>query len=69
MNINSAVSIHPYLIDRKWIFRSFCLELSSANKPASSCDMTTNINHYNSKLNIENINGNSKEALWSWFEK
>ena len=49
--------------------RSFGLELTSVNKPASWWDMTTNINLYNAKVNIDNLTGSSQDALWSWFGK
>jgi len=32
-------------------------------------DFTANVNLYNSKINTDNITGNSQDALWSWFGK
>lgn len=49
--------------------RSFGVELTSVNKPAKWWDMTTNLNLYNSKLNVTNLSGINPDALWSWFGK
>jgi hypothetical protein len=32
-------------------------------------DVSTNINIYNSKINTDNITGESQAAMWSWFGK
>jgi outer membrane receptor protein involved in Fe transport len=45
------------------------LELTSINPVAKWWDMTSNVNIYNSKINTENINEFSQDALWSWFGK
>lgn len=44
-------------------------ELTSMNKITKWMDITTNINVYNSKIDIENIAGASQDAQWSWFGK
>lgn len=49
--------------------RSVGFELTSQNKIAKWWDMNSNFNLYNSKINTDNINGTSQEALWSWFAK
>jgi outer membrane receptor protein involved in Fe transport len=45
------------------------LELTSINPITKWWDMTSNINIYNSKINTDNINEFSQDALWSWFGK
>jgi ribosomal protein S9 len=45
------------------------LELTSVNPLTKWWDMTANVNIYNSKINTENINEVSQDALWSWFGK
>jgi len=32
-------------------------------------DISTNVNIYNSKVNTDNVSGESQPALWSWFGK
>ncbi len=49
--------------------RAIGSELTSTNTVTKWWDMTTNINLYNSKINTDNINGNSQDAIWSWFGK
>ncbi|MES2647180.1 MAG: outer membrane beta-barrel family protein [Bacteroidota bacterium] len=49
--------------------RSAGFEITSQNQLAKWWDMNTNLNIYNSKINTDNINGTSQEALWSWFAK
>jgi outer membrane receptor for ferrienterochelin and colicin len=45
------------------------LEITSVNPIAKWWDMTSNLNIYNSKINTEDVNELSQEALWSWFGK
>ncbi|MBC7849966.1 MAG: outer membrane beta-barrel protein [Chitinophagaceae bacterium] len=49
--------------------QSFGTELTSVNTVTKWWDLTSNINIYNSKINTDNINGMSADALWSWFGK
>ena len=49
--------------------RAIGSELTSTNTVTKWWDMTTNINLYNSKINTDNVNGNSQDAIWSWFGK
>jgi ferric enterobactin receptor len=44
-------------------------ELTTITTLTKWWDLTTNINVYNSKINTNNINGTSQDALWSWFGK
>jgi ferric enterobactin receptor len=44
-------------------------ELTSTNYLTKWWDISTNVNIYNSKINTDNINGTSQDALWSWFGK
>ena len=44
-------------------------EFTSTNYIKKWWDISTNINIYNSKINTDNIDGTSQEALWSWFGK
>ncbi len=49
--------------------RTMGAELTSTNTLNKWWDMTSNINIYNSKINTDNVSGNSQDALWSWFGK
>ncbi len=49
--------------------RAIGSELTSTNTVTKWWDMTTNINLYNSKINTDNVNGTSQDAIWSWFGK
>jgi ferric enterobactin receptor len=44
-------------------------ELTAVNTITKWFDLTTNINIYNSYIDITNINTTSQPALWSWFGK
>ncbi len=44
-------------------------ELTAVNTITNWFDVTTNVNVYNSYINITNINTTSQPALWSWFGK
>lgn len=44
-------------------------EFTSVNTLKKWWDVTTNINLYNSKINTDNISGDSQDALWSVFGK
>lgn len=44
-------------------------EFTSTNYIKKWWDISTNINIYNSKINTNNIDGTSQNALWSWFGK
>jgi ferric enterobactin receptor len=44
-------------------------ELTSVNTITNWFDVTTNVNIYNSYINITNANTTSQPALWSWFGK
>ena len=45
------------------------LELTAVDPLTKWWDMTSNINIYNSKINTDNINELSQDAIWSWFGK
>ena len=45
------------------------LELTSVNPLTKWWDLTANVNIYNSKINTDNINEFSQDAIWSWFGK
>jgi len=44
-------------------------EFTAVNTITKWWDLTTNINVYNSYINITNVNTTSQPALWSWFGK
>lgn len=44
-------------------------ELTAVNTITNWFDVTTNVNVYNSYINITNANTTSQPALWSWFGK
>jgi outer membrane receptor protein involved in Fe transport len=44
-------------------------ELTAVNTITNWFDVTTNVNVYNSYINITNVNTTSQPALWSWFGK
>ena len=44
-------------------------EFTAVNTITKWWDLTTNVNVYNSYINITNINTTSQPALWSWFGK
>jgi ferric enterobactin receptor len=44
-------------------------EFTAVNTITKWWDMTTNVNVYNSYINITNVNTTSQPALWSWFGK
>ena len=48
---------------------SFGTEVTSTNYIKKWWDLTTNLNLYNSKINTDNITGQSQDAIWSWFGK
>jgi ferric enterobactin receptor len=45
------------------------LELTAVDPLTKWWDMTANVNIYNSKINTDNINQLSQDAIWSWFGK
>jgi outer membrane receptor protein involved in Fe transport len=49
--------------------RSIGTEFTSQNTIAKWWDMNTNVNLYNSKINIDPKLGASQEPIWSWFGK
>lgn len=49
--------------------RSVGLELTSQNTLAKWWDINTNVNLYNSKIEINPTLGASQDAIWSWFGK
>ncbi len=49
--------------------QAYGAEFTSVNTIKKWWDISTNINLYNSKINTDNINGTSPDALWSWFGK
>ncbi|MBL7696635.1 MAG: outer membrane beta-barrel protein [Chitinophagaceae bacterium] len=49
--------------------RSVGLELTSQNTFTKWWDANGNVNIYNSKINADNIEGASQDAIWSWFAK
>lgn len=44
-------------------------EITSQNYLTKWMDISTNINIYNSKVDTDNITGESQDAMWSWFGK
>jgi outer membrane receptor protein involved in Fe transport len=48
---------------------SYGAEATSVNYLKKWWDLTANVNIYNSKINTDNINGTSQDAMWSWFGK
>jgi outer membrane receptor protein involved in Fe transport len=44
-------------------------EFTAVNTITNWFDVTTNVNVYNSYINITNVNTTSQPALWSWFGK
>jgi ferric enterobactin receptor len=48
---------------------SYGAEVTSVNYLAKWWDVTTNLNLYKSKINTDNINGYSQDAMLSWFGK
>jgi outer membrane receptor protein involved in Fe transport len=49
--------------------QAYGAELTSINYLTKWWDISTNLNLYNSKINTNNINGTSQDAMWSWFGK
>jgi ferric enterobactin receptor len=49
--------------------RSYGAEFTSQNTLAKWWDINTNVNLYNSKINIDPELGASQEPIWSWFSK
>jgi ferric enterobactin receptor len=49
--------------------QTFGAEFTAVNTITKWWDLTTNINVYNSYINITNVNTQSQPALWSWFGK
>ncbi len=49
--------------------QSYGAEITSVNYLAKWWDISTNLNLYNSKINTENLNRVSEDAMWSWFGK
>ena len=44
-------------------------EFTAVNNITKWWDLTTNVNVYNSYINITNVNTQTQPALWSWFGK
>jgi ferric enterobactin receptor len=44
-------------------------ELTSVNTLAKWLDISTNVNIYNSKINVDSVKGAAQDAMWSWFGK
>ena len=49
--------------------RTIGAEITSQNTFTKWWDMNTNVNLYNARINIVNIDGASPDARWSWFAK
>jgi ferric enterobactin receptor len=49
--------------------KAYGTELTSINYLTKWWDISTNLNLYNSRINTDNINGISQNAMWSWFGK
>jgi len=49
--------------------RTMGAEFTAVNTITKWWDVTTNVNIYNSKINTDNTNQASQDALWSWFAK
>lgn len=49
--------------------QAYGAELTSVNYLAKWVDISTNVNLYNSKINTNNLNGNSQASMWSLFTK
>jgi ferric enterobactin receptor len=49
--------------------QTYGAEFTAVNTITKWWDLTTNVNVYNSYINITNVNTQSQPALWSWFGK
>lgn len=64
---NSSLLINTYINANSSY--SAGAELTTQTYATKWMDFSTNVNVYNSKVNTDNINGSSQDALWSWFGK
>jgi outer membrane receptor protein involved in Fe transport len=49
--------------------QSYGAEVTSTNTVTKWWDFSVNLNVYNAKINTDNLNETSQNALWSWFGK
>ena len=49
--------------------QTYGAELTSVNNLAKWWDISTNVNIYNSKINVDSVKGAEQDAMWSWFGK
>jgi outer membrane receptor protein involved in Fe transport len=68
----NAITGKPDLVNT-WVNANYSqtvgAELTAVNNITNWFDVTTNVNVYNSYINITNVNTTSQPALWSWFGK
>jgi ferric enterobactin receptor len=68
----NAISGQPDLVNT-WVnanySQTYGAEFTAVNTINKWWDITTNVNVYNSFINITNVNTTSQPALWSWFGK
>jgi len=49
--------------------QTYGTELTSVNTLTKWLDISTNVNVYNSKINVDSAKGAVQDAMWSWFGK
>jgi outer membrane receptor protein involved in Fe transport len=49
--------------------QTYGTELTSVNTLAKWLDITTNVNIYNSRINVDSAKGEQQDPMWSWFGK
>jgi ferric enterobactin receptor len=68
----NAISSKPDLVNT-WVNANYSqtagAEFTAVNTITKWFDVTTNINVYNSYINVTNVQTQSQPALWSWFGK
>src|SRR5450755_4642026 len=68
----NAISGKPDFVNT-WVNANYSqtvgAEFTSVNTITTWFDVTTNVNIYNSYINITNVNTTSQPSLWSWFGK
>ena len=68
----NAISGRPDLVNT-WVNANYSqtvgAEFTAVNTITKWFDVTTNINVYNSYINVTNVQTQSQPALWSWFGK
>ena len=49
--------------------QTYGTELTSVNTLTKWLDITTNVNIYNSRINVDSAKGEQQDPMWSWFGK